>query len=252
MLAHVRRVYRPIVAPEPDRTLTAALGGRNISTGGAGRQLKAMPSFWPGARRVTSEHPRHCARSTLRRSTPAALIALTAFIVAACGSSVLESTPTPTPTSAPPATSTPTATPTPDPADVRSIDFTDPAVVGPLIDRFGGGHIEHERITYTDMTGDGVDEAVVIVESGGTMGDLGVAIFGVEGGQVRMIQLIEGGGRIEVLFADVGFGVLRLLEAAPEPGDPLCCPSKLRETVYEWDGDEFAAVTEQLIDNPDL
>jgi hypothetical protein len=189
----------------------------------------------------------------LTRPLAAALLVAFVLVATACGSAVLESTPTPTATPTATSTPTPTPTPTPDPADdVRSIDFTDAAVIGPVIDQFGGGHIERERIAYTDMTGDGVDEAVVIVESGGTMGDLGAAIFGVEDGQARLIQVIEGGGRMEVLFADVGFGVLRMLEAAPEPGDPLCCPSKLRETVYEWDGDEFTVVTEQLIDNPDV
>jgi hypothetical protein len=176
-----------------------------------------------------------------------------ALVLAACDDD--EAAPTPTP---PPATASPSPTPSPpaDPAPtvsaVQEINFSDPNLIGPVIDEFGGGEVLPERVIYTDMTGDGVDEAVVIVESGGTMGDLGVAIFEVRDGRAGVMQFIHAGGRIDVRFADVGLGILVALEPVYAAGDPQCCPSQLQETVYQWDGEQFAVITEQVIDNPDV
>ena len=45
-------------------------------------------------------------------------------------------------------------------------------------------------------------------------------------------------------------GVIVATSAVPGPGDPQCCPSKLREVILQWDGKQFAVITDQLIDNP--
>ena len=49
--------------------------------------------------------------------------------------------------STPGATASASATPTPGtPGDARTIDFADPALVGPIIDHFKGGAIPKERL----------------------------------------------------------------------------------------------------------
>lgn len=154
-----------------------------------------------------------------------------------------------------PPTATPTATAAPAGRVVRSaqeIDFTDPAVIGPLIDHFGVGQVEFRRIQFVDLTGDGRDEAFVVIESGGTAGDVGAALVGVVDGQPHVLGYVESGGRVELRFPHVGGGIVVATEGVWEPGDALCCPSSLRELTWEWRTEEFVLVDEQVVDNPDV
>lgn len=149
---------------------------------------------------------------------------------------------------------TPTATASPAAQSARSIDFRSPAVAGPIIDHFKGGQITPERITYVDVTGDRIDDAVVVVESGGTAGDLGAAVFSADsaaaGGGPRLLGYIDRAGRIEVRLGGAVAGMIVVTQGAYGPSDPQCCPSRLREVVLQWDGRQLAVVTDQVIDNP--
>lgn len=181
---------------------------------------------------------------TARRGIRVALLALVAgALLAGCwggssGVTVSTSTATPTPT----ATSTATS--------ARSINFKDPAVQKPIIDHFKGGQISQERIAYLDLTGDKVDDAVVFVESGGTAGDLGAAAYSVREGTPVLLGYIEGAGKVEVRLAGPVAGVIAVLQGSYAPGDAQCCPSKLREQIFQWSGTQFARITDQVIDNP--
>lgn len=150
------------------------------------------------------------------------------------------------------ATPTPTATSSTPAESARTIDFKDPSVVRPIIDHFKGGQVVPERITYADITGDRVDEAVVVVESGGTAGDLGAAVFGAEGGRPRLLGYIDAAGKVEVRLTAQGqvAGVIAVTQGVYAPSDAQCCPSKLREVVYQWDGRALKVITDQVVDNP--
>ena len=139
---------------------------------------------------------------------------------------------------------------TPAAQSARSIDFKNSAVVGRIIDHFKGGQVTPERITYVDVTGDRVDDAVVVVESGGTAGDLGAAVFSVEDGKPKLLGYIDRAGKVEVRLGGAVAGVLVVTQGVYAPTDAQCCPSKLREIVLQWDGRQFAVVTDQVIDNP--
>lgn len=149
------------------------------------------------------------------------------------------------------ATATPSPMATSAPASsARSLDFKDPKVAGPIIDHFKGGQITPERITYADLNGDRVDDAFVVVESGGTAGDLGAAVFAAEDGKPRLLGYIDRAGKVEVRLGGPVTGVIVATSGVPAPGDPQCCPSKLREVILQWDGKQFAVITDQVIDNP--
>lgn len=188
---------------------------------------------------------------TRRALTMVALTVAAALSLAVCATD----RDTPTPTTTPTATPLATSTTMPSTGTIRSaeeIDFSDVSVIGPLIDHFGGGEIQPARIEYVDLTDDGQTEAFVVVESGGTMGDLGAALVGVEEGRPRVLGYVEAGGRIELRFPEVGGGVVVATEGAWEPGDALCCPSSLQERTYEWQDRAFVLVDEQVVDNPDV
>ncbi|MFA7249645.1 MAG: hypothetical protein WC273_08435 [Dehalococcoidia bacterium] len=164
------------------------------------------------------------------------------MLVAGCrrsdGITVAQSSATPSPTASAPAQS------------ARVIDFHNPSVIGPILDHFGGGRIPLERITYVDVTGDRVDDAVAVVESGGTAGDLGAAVFSAEGGRAKLLGYIDRAGHVEVRLGGPVAAVIVVTQGVYAPPDPECCPSKLREIVLQWDGRQFATVTDQVIDNP--
>jgi len=167
--------------------------------------------------------------------------ALGALLVSACTGDDEGATPEPT------VNGTVEVTATPRPlASLREADFTNPGLVGALVDAAGGGEVVPERVHYADLVGgDGVEEAFVVVESGGTLGDLGVGVYFLEGGQPVLRQFIQTAGRVEFRL-----GLVVTLEGVWAADDAQCCPSELRETSYEWDGQEFAAITEQVVPNP--
>ena len=152
--------------------------------------------------------------------------------------------PTPTPTS------TATTTPAAPPGDARTIDFADAAVRTPILQHFGGGEVPKERVVYADVTGDRIDEAVAIVESGGTMGDLGAAVFEVREGKPRLLGYVTGTGRVEVRFGREVQGIIGVKQGVYAPADPRCCPTGIRETVYKWDGSTFAQISQQTVTAP--
>jgi hypothetical protein len=128
---------------------------------------------------------------------------------------------------------------------LREFDFSAPALAADLINRAGGGDVPKERIRYLDLTGDGVEEAVVVVESGGTLGDIGVGVFRAAAPRPALAYFRKLGGRV-----DIRGSAIVLIEGVPAPGDPACCPAQLRETTIEWRGSAFDVTSERLIANP--
>ncbi len=184
---------------------------------------------------------------------PLALVfaALLVGAVVACNGSD-DVTPTPSPTATPTLSPTATATSAAVITDAHDIDFTDAGLIGKLIDAFGGGEVDTQRIQYVDLTRDGIDDAFVIVESGGTAGDVGGALLTVEDGEPQIVGQVRTGGRVEVRFPEVGGGIVVTTEGVWEPGDAECCPSNLRESTYEWVDGAFVLKDEQVVDNPDV
>ena len=152
---------------------------------------------------------------------------------------------------------TPEATPTLDPglppnwptavSSLASLDFTSAPLVDEVMRLANGGTVPAERVVLHDLLADEAPEALVIVESGGTLGDVGVAVFELLEGVPTLVSFIEASGRVEF---DADLDLIFVTEGVYEPGDAECCPSKLREIAYGWDGEAFAAVSDQVVDNP--
>lgn len=131
---------------------------------------------------------------------------------------------------------------------IRSLDLESDASVQALIAATGGVFSE-EDVSYIDLTADNVEEATVVVMSGGTAGGLAVVVLTPDGDSTRSIfeyQAELGGG----LAVNVVGGQLVTTEPVPGPDDPECCPSELRTTIYAWDGEEFVVESETVSPNP--
>ena len=178
-----------------------------------------------------------------RRLTIVCCTLLAAALLAACGSTARDA-----PATGEAGVATATATPDPPPAPLatlRDADFASTPFVAELLALAGGGEVTLGRVQFEDLTGDGIEEAVVIVESGGTLGDIGVAVYRLvdERAQIAFFQQLAG-------HVEVRLGLLVTQEGVYGDGDARCCPSRLREVVFGWREGEFRRLSEQVIDNP--
>lgn len=172
-------------------------------------------------------------------------LALLAALVVACSSGD-EVTSTPVPTATPPPTASATASPASTRvSSLRSVDFTDPTIAGELIDRAGGGTVDAEHVRFAQLIDDAAEEAVVIVHSGGTAGEIGAGVFRLVGGRPKLEHFFSYNGRLELRRE-----LIVTREGVYEAGDADCCPSKLHEVTYQWDGSRFVVTTDQVVPNP--
>lgn len=151
------------------------------------------------------------------------------------GEPALTSTPTPAVTE----TSLPTETPV---REIRTIDLTQQMELGGFLTS-SGGVVEPEAIIYADLTEDGIDDAIVPVSSGGEGGDIAVFVYGFT--EDGLTLLLQDGGRIRVALEG---GQLAVTKPDFAPGDALCCPSQLRQTLYRWDGSALVVDKEAVQD----
>jgi hypothetical protein len=128
--------------------------------------------------------------------------------------------------------------------DIQEVDFSQTPQGQDLV--AGGGEILPGTVIYADLTGDGQEEAVVPVSSGGTGGDIGFAVFTERNGTLEEL-LASTPGRVMV---EVDEGVLVETQPIYGPDDPNCCPSQLKKIYYRWDGDALVVDHEETIDQP--
>lgn len=166
---------------------------------------------------------------------PIALLVCAACLVACGGGST---TPEGGTTSTPVATATPTSA-------IRTTDFSQAPYATELTRRAGGGEVPRDRVRYADLDRDGAEEAVVVVESGGTLGDIGFAIYrvGASGPELAFFRKLA--GNVDIRDASVV-----VTEGAPAPGDAACCPQKLHETTVAWRSGKFEVTSEVTVPNP--
>ena len=143
----------------------------------------------------------------------------------------------------------PPSQPTPS-VDIREIDVAAMPEVQAVLTENGGTIIQAD-VVYADVTGDGFDEAIVPVSSGGTLGSLGFFVVTPEGDTARILMQEFPAESTGLTVTVVGDKV-ELLQPAPGPDDPECCPGFFRRTIYAWNGSALAveSVTTEL--NPDL
>ncbi len=170
------------------------------------------------------------------------------FVVAialAAGCSDSEKSASPTAT-ARASTTTPAATPSPLP-DVKTLDLSTQPDVRDLAQRLGG-EVSTEEIIYADLTGDGRDDAIVPISSGGTQGDLGFIVVGYLGGTLKAL-LTEAPSEGEVRVAVVGGALVETLPVYGS-GDLPGFPSSIKNVYYAWKGDHFVVDHEEVVSNP--
>jgi hypothetical protein len=158
---------------------------------------------------------------------------------------------------------TPDATSDPKPTprgahEIRLVNFnTDPAVQN-VIRQLGSGEVAVSEIVFADLTGDGADEAIVPITSGGTVGNIAYVVLTSKRGSpgetsVILTRRLERGSAGGLKMAvDNASGRAELVETGAEYGaeDPFCCPSVLRRTTFRWDGSQLQVEREDKTQAP--
>ena len=111
-----------------------------------------------------------------------------------------------------------------------------------------GGFVDR-RILFDDLTGEGKDDAVVMVHSGGSAGRIALYVF--SAGTGRDLKVVYRNQRLYRARA-------RLVEPAQfvyerpryAAGDPLCCPSSVLATTLGWrpDSKRFVVTDRRTLD----
>lgn len=183
------------------------------------------------------------------RSRKASLVLMLVGLVAVlalsggCDDGEKSSTPTATP---PRATASPAVTPSPLP-DIGTLDLRSQPDVRDFAQRLGG-EVAPEEVVYADLTGDGLDDAVVPVSSGGTQGDVGFIVLGYLGGKLKAL-LSEAPSEGEVRVAVTNGRLIETLPVYTE-GDAPSFPSNIKNIYYAWRGDHFGVDHEEVVANP--
>ena len=170
-----------------------------------------------------------------RGLTLAVVLAVACAAVAfACDDETAGDQPTATAPEPPPTATQPAPTPTQSAAsDIREEDFTKQPGLGDFL-ATAGGEVQPDAIVYVDLTGDGMEDAVVPVSSGGEGGDIAVFVYGFVDG--TLTELLKAQPEESSIDADVENGQLVTTEGLFAEGDALCCPSTIRHTSYAWNG----------------
>ncbi len=174
---------------------------------------------------------------TVRRALPAILASVAVLLATACGDEDAGLV-TPTPRASPEVTVTAVTQP-----PIFDVDFAAAPDVADFTAR-AGGEVADDAIIFADLTGDGAEEAVVPVSSGGTAGDIAYFVYTMRDGELTLLlSVVPESGRIQVELDPEG----RLVDREPVygPNDPECCPSRVRTRVYEWDGQRLRVASER-------
>jgi hypothetical protein len=97
-----------------------------------------------------------------------------------------------------------------------------------------GGFVAPE-VVFSDLTGDGRSDAVVLVETGGVAGAVAVYVFSTDGepatSDLRAVYRSQRLYRASVTASGANLIVRTARFAA---GDDVCCPVRIVERVYTW------------------
>ena len=95
-----------------------------------------------------------------------------------------------------------------------------------------GGFVSRD-VLFADITGEGKEDAIVTVDSGGAAGVVALYVF--SAGTRTNLKVVYRNQRLYRAMARINSGP-SLVYSLPQwdDGDELCCPSSYRETELKW------------------
>lgn len=110
-----------------------------------------------------------------------------------------------------------------------------------------GGEVDPAEIMLADLTGDGAQEVIVRVTSGGTLGNIAVFVYRADRITELLRELPPEEARFGHMRAEVEDGQLTVSWPIYGPDDPNSDPSGgIRVRTYVWDGNALVLDTEEI------
>jgi hypothetical protein len=101
-----------------------------------------------------------------------------------------------------------------------------------------GGFVAPE-IEFADLTGDGRQDAVVLVDTGGAGGAVALYVFSTHGKAAdSALRAVYRSQQLYRASAKISAGTLIVRTPRFAEGDDLCCPGRIIERVYAWNDDK--------------
>jgi hypothetical protein len=227
------------VGSNPAERATPITGG---TWGGSDQRCPApfLVSRRTSSGRRTADKGASVRKATLLCGMAFVAAAVLAVLAPACDDGD-EKAKTPTPAATASATATPAS------LDIRDVDLIRQPDVEALLQRLGG-EVSPEDVLYADLTGDGQEEAIVPISSGGTAGNLAFIVLGYRGGElVTLLSEVPAEGSVQVEIEDH-----HLVEVLPlyGSGDTPGFPSRIKKVHYIWKDDALVVDREDVVDNP--
>jgi hypothetical protein len=98
----------------------------------------------------------------------------------------------------------------------------------------GGGFVAPD-IVFSDLTGDGRSDALVLVETGGVAGAVALYVFSTDGEAADSpLRAVYRSQRLYRAIVEPAGTSLKLRTPSFALGDDVCCPSKILQRTYEW------------------
>jgi hypothetical protein len=98
----------------------------------------------------------------------------------------------------------------------------------------GGGFVAPD-IVFSDLTGDGRSDAIVLVETGGVAGAVALYVFSTDGNPADSdLRAVYRSQRLYRASVQPNGAALTLRTPRYGTGDDVCCPERVVERVYAW------------------
>lgn len=98
-----------------------------------------------------------------------------------------------------------------------------------------GGLFVAPDIVFSDLTGDGRSDAVVLVETGGVAGAVALYVFSTDGEPAESdLRAVYRSQRLYRASVQPAGDTLTLRTPRFAAGDDVCCPARIVERVYAW------------------
>ncbi len=113
-----------------------------------------------------------------------------------------------------------------------------------------GGFVS-SGVLFADLNGDGKEDAVVTVDSGGSAGVIALYVLSARAG--KSLRIVYGNERLYRASARINPGpALVYVEPTYRDGDQLCCPSSYLETTLRWSakGNRFTVAQRRSVTTP--
>ena len=106
------------------------------------------------------------------------------------------------------------------------------------------------QLTFVDLTGDGKDDAIVLIETAGAAGAIAAYVFSTDGtpgadAPLRMVFRSQSLYRAQARPRD---GALLIDTPVYKRGDDLCCPDKMQRREYTWSASAKAFARRALLE----